>query len=163
MDNPEYIWNSNNSTKASDYHQIHTLGIPLRTSGSPASSQGPSSIHSVTSNGPPNSGNNLHPSSLASSGSAGGGRNHSSGLNGVVNNRGHNSGHYGGSNPISPNDMENSPHEYYNDFDRLKPLKLQPPPKKNETTVWRGRKSFKNLFNFLNLMNFLHKKTKKTC
>ena len=135
MDNPEYIWNSNNSTK-SDYHQIHTLGIPLRTSGSPASSQGPSSIHSVTSNGPPNSGNNLHPSSLASSGSAGGGGRHSSGLNGVVNsNRGH-SGHYGnGSNPISPNDMENSPHEYYNDFDRLKPLKLQPPPKKNETTV----------------------------
>ena len=129
MDNPEYIWNSNNSTRG-DYH---TLGIPLRGSannGSPASSQGPSSIHSVTSN-PPNSANNL-PSSLASSGSNGGRQ--SSGLNGVVNSRmilG------GGSHPISPNDMENGPHEYYNEISYQPPLKLQPPPKGNgcETTV----------------------------
>ena len=135
MDNPEYIWNSSNSTRG-DYH---TLGIPLRgnsaNNGSPASSQGPSSIHSVTSQNPPNSANNL-PSSLASSASNGGRQ--STGLNGVVNR--YNTGSALGSHPISPNDLENGPHEYYNDFDRLQPpLKLQPPPKndrpKNETTV----------------------------
>ena len=98
-------------------------GIPLVSSannGSPASSQGPSSIHSVTSN-PPNSGK---PPSLTSNGSSSGGT-RSAGLNGVMSAK--NSG---------PENSSN--HEYYNDYDRFKnlqPLKLQPPPAKHETTV----------------------------
>ena len=98
-------------------------GIPLVSSannGSPASSQGPSSIHSVTSN-PPNSGK---PPSLTSNGSSSGGT-RSAGLNGVMSTK--NSG---------PENSSN--HEYYNDYDRFKnlqPLKLQPPPAKHETTV----------------------------
>lgn len=88
--------------------------------GSPASSQGPSSIHSVTSN-PPNSGK---PPSLTSNGSSG---QRSAGLNGVILKK--------------PETGDGSNHEYYNDFDRfhrpdIKPLKLQPPPAaKHETTV----------------------------
>lgn len=99
---------------------LFLTGIPLvgsANNGSPASSQGPSSIHSVTSN-PPNSGK---PPSLTSNGSSAGQR--SAGLNGVIIKK--------------PGD---DGHEYYNDFDRfhreIKPLKLQPPPAaKHETTV----------------------------
>lgn len=91
----------------------HTLGIPLVNSGgsngSPASSQGPSSIHSVTSN-PPNSANGRP----------------SGGLNGVINrNMQHQLPHI--------EDQFEGQHEYYNDFP---PLKLQPPPApRNETSV----------------------------
>ena len=96
-------------------------GIPLVSSannGSPASSQGPSSIHSVTSN-PPNSGK---PPSLTSNGSSSGTR--SAGLNGV----------------IPKNNPENSSnHEYYNDYDRFKPLKLQQPPQTNNNKTKPGK------------------------
>ena len=122
IDNLEYILTSKANSTKGDYH---TLGIPLvgsANNGSPASSQGPSSIHSVTSN-PPNSGK---PPSLTSNGSSG----RSAGLNGVIMKK-----------PDDPGP------EYYNDFDRfhqnIKPLKLQPPPaatansaqNKHETTV----------------------------
>merc|ERR1739848_125244 len=99
IDNLEYILTSNTShSTRGDYH---TLGIPLVSSannGSPASSQGPSSIHSVTSN-PPNSGK---PPSLTSNASSTGG-NRSAGLNGV----------------IPKNSDHSSTHEYYNDYDRF--------------------------------------------
>merc|ERR1719210_1478136 len=119
IDNLEYILTSNTSNSArGDYH---TLGIPLVSSannGSPASSQGPSSIHSVTSN-PPNSGK---PPSLTSNGSSSGTR--SAGLNGV----------------IPKNNPENSSnHEYYNDYDRFKPLKLQQPPQTNNNKTKPGK------------------------
>merc|ERR1739848_551600 len=126
IDNLEYILTSNTSNSArGDYH---TLGIPLVSSannGSPASSQGPSSIHSVTSN-PPNSGK---PPSLTSNGSSSGTR--SAGLNGI----------------IPKNNIENSSnHEYYNDYDRFqKPLK--------QTTTKQSQENMKQLFD-LNLINF---------
>merc|ERR1719232_20643 len=118
IDNLEYILTSKASSTKGDYH---TLGIPFSGSannGSPASSQGPSSIHSVQSN-PPNSGK---PPSLTSNGSSAGNR--SAGLNGVIMKK-----------------PEDSSHEYYNDWSigQIKPLKLQPPPapnpQKHETTV----------------------------
>jgi len=120
IDNLEYILTSNTShSTRGDYH---TLGIPLVSSannGSPASSQGPSSIHSVTSN-PPNSGK---PPSLTSNGSSSGTR--SAGLNGI----------------IPKNNIENSSnHEYYNDYDRFqKPLKLQQPPQTNNNKTKPGK------------------------
>lgn len=124
IDNLEYILTSNTSNSGHGSRgNYHELGIPLVSSannGSPASSQGPSSIHSVTSN-PPNSGK---PPSLTSNGSSSGGT-RSAGLNGVMSAK--NSG---------PENSSN--HEYYNDYDRFKnlqPLKLQPPPAKHETTV----------------------------
>jgi len=124
IDNLEYILTSNTSNSGHGSRgNYHELGIPLVSSannGSPASSQGPSSIHSVTSN-PPNSGK---PPSLTSNGSSSGGT-RSAGLNGVMSTK--NSG---------PENSSN--HEYYNDYDRFKnlqPLKLQPPPAKHETTV----------------------------
>merc|ERR1712083_325664 len=123
IDNLEYILTSNTSNSGHGSRgNYHELGIPLVSSannGSPASSQGPSSIHSVTSN-PPNSGK---PPSLTSNASSTGG-NRSAGLNGV----------------IPKNSDHSSNHEYYNDYDRFntKPLKLQPVPvsaNKHETTV----------------------------
>merc|ERR1719273_2367601 len=110
IDNLEYhMTNPPSNSGRGNYHE---LGIPLvgsANNGSPASSQGPSSIHSVTSN-PPNSGK---PPSLTSNASSTGG-NRSAGLNGV----------------IPKNSDHSSTHEYYNDYDRFntKPLKLQPVP-----------------------------------
>lgn len=130
IDNLEYqLLTSQPSSVRGDYH---TLGIPIvgsANNGSPASSQGPSSIHSVTSN-PPNSGK---PPSLTSNGSS----SRSAGLNGVI---------------LKKHDEGHISHEYYNDFgdrfnsrgDNMKPLKLHPPPaaskppapaSKHETTV----------------------------
>merc|ERR1712227_950376 len=112
IDNLEYILTSNTSNSArGDYH---TLGIPLVSSannGSPASSQGPASIHSVTSN-PPHSGK---PPSLTSNGSSSG---RSAGLNGVLLKK--------------AGELDSGSHEYYNDLDRMhrdvKQFKLQPVP-----------------------------------
>ena len=144
IDNLEYILTSqrqSSSNSRGNYHELgkhenivckkilvklifnfSILGIPFvgsANNGSPASSQGPASIHSVHSN-PPNSGK---PPSLTSNGSSG----RSAGLNGVL---------------LKKADGFEGSHEYYNDFDRLhrdvKPLKLQPPPApapKHETTV----------------------------
>ena len=100
-------------------------GIPFAGSannGSPASSQGPASIHSVTSN-PPHSGK---PPSLTSNGSSSG---RSAGLNGVLLKK--------------AGELDSGSHEYYNDLDRMhrdvKQFKLQPVPvstaPKHETTV----------------------------
>ena len=103
---------------------LYSSGIPFAGSannGSPASSQGPASIHSVTSN-PPHSGK---PPSLTSNGSSSG---RSAGLNGVLYNK--------------KAELDSGSHEYYNDLDRMhrdvKQFKLQPPPAtapKHETTV----------------------------
>merc|ERR1711997_1382265 len=120
IDNLEYhMTNPPSHGSRGNYHE---LGIPLVSSannGSPASSQGPSSIHSVTSN-PPNSGK---PPSLTSNGSSSGTR--SAGLNGI----------------IPKNNIENSSnHEYYNDYDRFqKPLKLQQPPQTNNNKTKPGK------------------------
>ena len=152
IDNLEYqLLTSQPSSVRGDYHTLgklstqlfvdilflltfasYFLGIPIvgsANNGSPASSQGPSSIHSVTSN-PPNSGK---PPSLTSNGSS----SRSAGLNGVI---------------LKKHDEGHISHEYYNDFgdrfnsrgDNMKPLKLHPPPaaskppapaSKHETTV----------------------------
>ena len=103
---------------------LFSSGIPFAGSannGSPASSQGPASIHSVTSN-PPHSGK---PPSLTSNGSSSG---RSAGLNGVLYNK--------------KAELDSGSHEYYNDLAQMhrevKQFKLQPPPAtapKHETTV----------------------------
>jgi hypothetical protein len=115
MDNPEYILNE--QRRCGDYH---TLGIPIVHSSSP-SSQGPSSIHSVHSNGMPNQPVGVGPyPSLSSNGST-----VPAGLNGVINSR---------VNPASlahtgvqrrSSGEESDGHEYYNDLERLK-REMQP-------------------------------------
>jgi hypothetical protein len=125
MDNPEYILNEQRS-RCGDYH---TLGIPIVHSSSPSShSQGPSSIHSVHSNGMANQpGIGPYPS-LSSNGST-----VPAGLNGVINARlnVNNVNHVGVQRRSSGE--ESDEHEYYNDLERLKremqPLQpsMQPP------------------------------------
>ena len=114
MDNPEYILNE--QRRCGDYH---TLGIPIIHSNSP-SSQGPSSIHSVHSNGP-----SAPPAvgpypSLSSNGST-----VPAGLNGVINSRAHPAalGHPGVARRSSGEESDD--HEYYNDLERLK-REMQP-------------------------------------
>lgn len=111
MDNPEYILNE--QRRCGDYH---TLGIPIVHSSSPSShSQGPSSIHSVHSNGMQTQpGGGPYPS-LSSNGST-----VPAGLNGVINSR---LVHAGVQRRSSGE--ESDEHEYYNDLGRLK-REMQP-------------------------------------
>ncbi len=154
MDNPEYILRSSTSGgSGSTRGDYHTLGIPFSGSannGSPASSQGPSSIHSVHSNPP--SANGLgqplppqHPTqSLSSNGSSGTTAVTTiAGLNGVINQRPVSTAHgVGVSGHFAPGSATNSEgsdghHGYYNDFTTR--LQLQPPPvrqPKTTGTVW---------------------------
>ena len=118
MDNPEYILNE--QRRCGDYH---TLGIPIVHSSSPSShSQGPSSIHSVHSNGMPQMPQTGGPyPSLSSNGST---VPPPAGLNGVINSRLNlNLGHLGVQRRSSGE--ESDEHEYYNDLERLK-REMQP-------------------------------------
>lgn len=116
MDNPEYILNE--QRRMGDYH---TLGIPIVHSSSP-SSQGPSSIHSVHSNGLPAQPGGVGPyPSLSSNGST-----VPAGLNGVINSRVNPSNlppHLGVQRRSSGEESDD--HEYYNDLERLK-REMQP-------------------------------------
>ena len=118
MDNPEYILNESRRG-CGDYH---TLGIPIVHSNSPSShSQGPSSIHSVHSNGMPPQPGGVGPyPSLSSNGST-----VPAGLNGVINSRlnVNNLNHIGVQRRSSGEESDD--HEYYNDIDRLK-REMQP-------------------------------------
>ena len=119
MDNPEYILNE--QRRCGDYH---TLGIPIVHSSSPSShSQGPSSIHSVHSNGMQQQlqqPGGPYPS-LSSNGST---VPPPAGLNGVINSRLNlNLGHLGVQRRSSGE--ESDEHEYYNDLERLK-REMQP-------------------------------------